>query len=133
MNLAIEKAVQLATDAGNLMAKQKEFLEKQERQYDSQRNLASLTSDATVSLKDALTEIKVGATSLRSIARDMYDLVNLQRSSNVTSVVESYSNAAQTIEQSGNSLSASAVVVYETSQKLANLIYELERRLTTIK
>ncbi|HEY6541167.1 MAG TPA: hypothetical protein VIZ18_09525, partial [Ktedonobacteraceae bacterium] len=133
LKMAVEKAVQLAADAGALMTKQKEFLEKQEKQYDSQRNLASLTSDATVSLKDALTEIKVGATSLRSIARDMYDLVNLQRSSNVTSVVESYSNAAQIIEQSGNSLSASAVVVYETSQRLADLIYELEKRLTTIK
>jgi hypothetical protein len=90
-------------------------------------------SDATVSVREALTSIDTGGKSLRSMAHDMNDLLDLQRSGDASAYMQSYAIAAQMIEKSANSLNASAIAIYNASQKLTDVVYELEGRLSAIK
>lgn len=133
MNIAVEKAVQLASSVGNFTTQQGLFLKQLEQERDAQRQLALLMSDASVNVKEALASMGQGGLSLRGIAHDMKDLVDLQRSSDNSSVVQTYTSAAHTIERSGQALNASAVAIYDASQKLADAIDELENRLATTK
>ncbi|SRR6266699_1985325 len=133
LHVAVEKGVQLATTVGNLNAQQGAFLQSLEKERDAQRDLATLTSDATVSVREALTSIDTAGKSLRSMAHDMKDLLDLQRSSDASTFMQGFAIAAQMIEKSANSLNASAIAIYNASHKLTDVIYELEGRLTAIK
>jgi hypothetical protein len=133
LHVAVEKGVQLATTVGNLNAQQGAFLQSLEKERNAQRDLATLMSDATVSVREALTNIDTAGKSLRSMAHDMNDLLDLQRSSDTSALMQSYAIAAQMIEKSANSLNGSAIAIYNASQKLTDVTYELEGRLTAIK
>ncbi|GAC1629775.1 MAG: hypothetical protein NVS4B7_18430 [Ktedonobacteraceae bacterium] len=131
--MAVQKATQLASSVGNFTVQQGQFLKQLELERDAQRQLATLMSSASTEVKDALDAIKVSGTSMRAIAHDMKDIVDLQRASDNSSVVQTYTNAAHVIEKSGHSLSASAMAIYDASQKLADVVDELKSRLATIK
>jgi hypothetical protein len=133
LHVAVEKGVQLATTVGNLYAQQGAFLQSLENEREAQRDLAKLTSDATVGVREALTSIDTAGKSLRSMAHDMKDLLDLQRSSDTTTFMQGYAIAAQMIEKSANSLNASAIAIYNASHKLTDVIYELEGHLTATK
>ncbi len=80
-------------------------------------------------MKEALASIGEGGRSLRSMAHDMKDIADLQRSSDNSSIVQTYAHAAQVIEKSGNSLNASAIAIYDAGQKLSDMIDELQNHL----
>ncbi len=129
LNIAVEKAVQLASSTGNFTNQQSSFLQQLGKERDAQRELALLMSDATISVKEALASIGEGGRSLRSMAHDMKDIADLQRSSDNSSIVQTYAHAAQVIEKSGNSLNASAIAIYDAGQKLSDMIDELQNHL----
>lgn len=133
LNVAVEKGVQLATTVGNLHTQQGAFLQSLEKEREAQRDLAKLTSDATVSLREALSSVDTSGKSLRSMAHDMKDLLDLQRSSDTTTFMQGYAIASQMIEKSANQLNGSAIAMYNASQKLTDVIYELEGHLTPSK
>ena len=133
LNVAVEKGVQLATTVGNLNAQQGTFLQSLEKEREAQRDLAKLTSDATVSLREALSSVDTAGKSLRSMAHDMRDLLDLQRSSDTTTFMQGYAIASQMIEKSANQLNAAAIAMYGASQKLTNVIDELEGHLAASK
>lgn len=130
---AVEKATQLASSVGNFTAMQGQLLKQLEQERDAQRQLAVLMSDASVNVKEALANMGEGGRSLRSIAHDMKDIVDLQRSSDNTSVVQTYTDAANIIQRSGQTLNVSANAIYDASQKLVDVVDELESRITTRK
>lgn len=132
LNVAVEKGVQLASSVGNLNAQQVAFLQSLEKEHTAQHDLAILMSDATVGVKEALASIDTAGRSLRSMAHDMKDLLDLQHTSDATAFIQNYAIAAQMIEKSANSLNASAIGIYQASQKLTEVIYELEGRFTAI-
>lgn len=133
LNVAVEKGVQLATSVGSLNAQQVAFLETLKKEHIAQRDLATLMSDATVSVREALSSINTAGMSLRSMAHDMKDLLDLQHTSDASAFIQNYAIAAQMIEKSANSLNASAIAIYQASQKLTEVVYDLEDRLATIK
>ena len=126
LNLGVERAMQLAANVGNFTIQQASFLEQLEKEREAQHNLAISMSGATVAVNEALTNMEQGSISLRSIAHDMKDILDLQIATDATNIAQSYASAAQAIEQGGQSL-------YEVGRKLANVIDELEDRLTTRK
>ncbi len=133
LEVAVEKVTLLASGLGALTTQQAAFLQQLGQEREAQRELATLMSAATVSVKEALATLNEGGRSLRSIAHDMKDIVDLQRASDNSSIVQTYSNAAHIIERSGNSLSASATAMYEASQKLVDVVDDLEASLTATK
>lgn len=133
LNLAVEKAMELATTVGNFTTQQSTFLQALEQERDAQGNLAKLMSDATVQVKGSLEDMDSGRRALRSIANDMHDILNMQKSSNTTDLYGTYNAAAREIERSGVSLSSSANAIYLASQKLTDAIDRLEQYLTTVK
>jgi len=130
---AVEQATKLASSAGNYSGQQAQFLKQLEQERDAQRQLALLMSEASINVREALTNMGEGGRSLRAIAHDMKDMVDLQRSSDNTSVVQTYTDAANIIQRSGQALNVSANAIYDASQKLADAVDELESRLATTK
>ena len=133
LNVAVEKAVQFATTVGNLNAQQGAFLQSLEQERNAQRDLANLMSDATVGVREALVSIDTAGKSLRSMAHDMKDLLDLQRSSDASTIIQGYAMAAEMIEKSANSLNNSAIAIFNASHKLTDVVYELEGRFTRIR
>jgi hypothetical protein len=133
LHVAVEKGVQLATTVGNMNTQQGAFLQSLAKEREAQHDLATLMSDATVGVREALTSIDTAGKSLRSMAHDMKDLHDLQLSSDTSALMQGYAIAAQMTEKSANSLNASAIAIYNASQKLTDVIYDLEGRFTSIK
>jgi hypothetical protein len=134
--LSVEKFDTLGTEQANLVNQHATFLQHLQDEHDKQTQLAILMSDATIGVKNALSEMNHGAISLRSMAVDMNDLVRLQAavSSNpaasaamdISAILQSYTSAAQTMEVSGNSLKASAFALQRASQQLRDVLDTLQ-------
>ena len=132
MKLAVEAFTKLAGEQNKLSGQYSTFLQHLQFEHDKQAQLATLMSDATVGLKQALSEMQNGAISLRSIAVDMNDLVRLQASlrstpgvapmMDLSGIINSYSNAAVAMENSGNSLTTSAIALQRASQQLRDVL-----------
>lgn len=134
LTLAIEKFELLAKNQEQVVDQQNYFLQHLQEERDKQTELATLMSDATVKVKNALDEMHTGAVSLRSMSVDMNDLMRLQATMSglpqgsvvgVSDILASYEKAARTMEGSGNSLAASAIAIHRASQQLRDVLDKL--------
>ncbi len=132
LTLAVEKFAVLGTEQGNLVGQHSTFLQHMQDEHDKQGQLAVLQSDATVSLKNALSEMNIGAISLRSMAVSMDEMMRLQAAMvsnpgmatavDLSHITQHYENAAQIMEGSGNTLKSSAIAIQRASQQLRDVL-----------
>ncbi len=132
LTLAVEKFAALGTEQGNLVGQHSTFLQHMQDEHDKQGQLAVLQSDATVSLKNALSEMNTGAISLRSMAVSMDEMMRLQAAMvsnpgmatavDLSHITQHYENAAQIMESSGNTLKTSAIAIQRASQQLRDVL-----------
>lgn len=138
LTLAVERFDKLAREQEKALDQQTTFLQHIQIEHDKQAQLAILMSDATVSVKNVLSELNNGAISVHSIALNMNDLLRLQvsRSSlpagapatnDLTDVLQCYTDAAQAMESSGNALKASAIAIQRASQQLRDVLDDVQR------
>jgi hypothetical protein len=126
--IAVEKLSVLGKEQRNLIQQQGSFVQHLQDEHDKQGQLAVLLSDATVSTKNALSEMNTGAISLRSMAVSMNDMMRLQATMvsnpgmaaavDLSNITRHYENAAQMMEHSGKELTASAIAIQRASQQL---------------
>ncbi len=137
LDLTIDKAADLAMRVGDFTSRQDTFLSQMQQEQQAQTALATLISDATEKVKEALREATTSAHSLNSMATDMNDMMRLQASNTAdhqtVETIQRYANAAQAIERSSGSLDSSAGTLQKAGQQLTGVIQELEKRLTAIK
>ena len=144
LSLATERFTTLGTQQGDLVRQHASFLQQIQAEHKKQGDLAVLLSDATVSAKNALSEMQNGSINLRSIAVSMHEMMNMQASMSSGSpgmppnpnipvavylarVTESYEKAAQAMERSGNLLGGSANDIQQASQQLRNVLNALQQ------
>lgn len=137
LDLTIDKAADLAMRVGDFTSRQDTFLSQMQQEQQAQTALATLISDATEKVKEALREAITSAHSLNSMATDMNDMMRLQASNTANhqtiETIQRYANAAQAIERSSSSLDSSAGTLQKAGQQLTGVIQELEKRFTAIK
>ena len=144
LTLATEAFAALGQKQSDLVSQQASFLQQIQDDSKKQGDLAVLLSDATVSAKNALSELNSGSINLRSIAVSMHEMMNMQASmtsgSNgmapnpnmpvavyLTRVTESYEKAAQSMERSGGALNGSAIAIQRASQQLRDVLDSLQQ------
>ncbi len=137
LDLTIDKTADLAMRVGDFTSRQDTFLSQMQQEQQAQTALATLISDVTEKVKEALREATTSAHSLNSMATDMNDMMRLQASNTAdhqtVETIQRYANAAQAIERSSGSLDSSAGTLQKAGQQLTGVIQELEKRLTAIK
>ncbi len=132
LTLAVEKFAALGTEQSDLVQQHGTFLQSLRDEHDKQGQLAVLLSDATIGVKNALSEMNTGAISLRSMAVSMNDMMRLQAAMvdnpgmaavvDLSNITQSCENAAHTMENSGNTLKASAIAILRASQQLRDVL-----------
>lgn len=132
LTLAVEKFAALGTEQSNLVNQHGTFLQHMQDEHDKQGQLAVLLSDATVGVKNALSEMNIGAISLRSMAVSMDEMMRLQAAMvsnpgmatavDLSHITQHYENAAQIMESSGNTLKTSAIAIQRASQQLRDVL-----------
>lgn len=132
LNLAVEDAVKLGRNVGDFVSQQGTLFQHIQNAYDTQNRLAVIMSDATNRVKESLDSMQSGAVSMRSMARDMYDMLRMvatipsmpggQTLVNGLSSANEYQAAAAAIEQGAATLNASAIAMHRASQQLADLL-----------
>ena len=132
LTLAVEKFETLGKQQSSLVSQQSTFLQHLQDEHDKQGNLAVLLSDATVGVKNALSEMSSGAISLRSMAVSLDEIMRLQArlvsnpgmaaAVDLSNITRSYENAAQVMESSGNTLKTSAIAIQRASQQLRDVL-----------
>lgn len=142
LTLATEQFAALGHEQSDLVKQNASFLQQIQTEHKKQGDLASLLSDATVSAKNALSEMNNGSINLRSIAVSMHEMMNMQASMASSStapnttmpiavylarVTESYEKAAQSMERSGNALNGSAIAIQRASQQLHTVLDSLQQ------
>ncbi|HEV2659759.1 MAG TPA: hypothetical protein VGU68_04120, partial [Ktedonobacteraceae bacterium] len=132
LTLAVEKFAALGKEQSTLVQQQGSFLQSLRDEHDKQGQLAVLLSDATIGVKNALSEMNTGAISLRSMAVSMNDMMRLQAAMvdnpgmaavvDLSNITQHYEKAAYTMESSGNTLKASAIAIQRASQQLRDVL-----------
>jgi Skp family chaperone for outer membrane proteins len=132
LTLAVEKFAALGKEQSTLVQQQGSFLQSLSDEHNKQGQLAVLLSDATIGVKNALSEMNTGAISLRSMAVSMNDMMRLQAAMvdnpgmaavvDLSNITQHYENAAYTMESSGNTLKASAIAIQRASQQLRDVL-----------
>ncbi len=132
LTLATENFATLGQEQNGLVNQHANFLQELQEEHKKQGDLAVLLSDATVSAKNALSEMNNGAISLRSMAVSMNDLMRLQASMvsnpgmpvavDLSNITRSYENTAQSMESVSNTLKVSAFAIQKASQQLRDVL-----------
>jgi hypothetical protein len=143
LKLAVEGFDKAVRDQGSLVGQHATFLQDLQNDHDKQAQLAVLLSDTTAAAKHALDEMNNGAVYIRSIAVDMHDLLNLQASLSTNpatapavdllAVINKYAIAAQTMENSGKTLTASAQTIEGSGKTLAASAIAMQRASQQLK
>ncbi len=93
-------------------------------EHKAQTTVTQQTADTAAHLKDAFDQVEEVATSLRSISKDFFDVMNMMQrfpdvvNASVDEVARQYNSAAASVAQGGNNLSYAAHVLYEAANRL---------------
>ena len=135
LDISIGRIDSVVSTIGDVNSQQKQFLAELENERQEQAKLYKSITDATISVKEALDDMHEGAVAMRSMAVDMNDTLRLQKSMtnagsmDISAIVDGYTRAAQTIENSGRELSDSATIMYNAGLALKNAIADLKAAL----
>lgn len=129
LKLVVENLEKSASAQASFANQYNTYLQRLNDDHDKQEKLATLMSDSTVQVKNALDEMKQAGVSLRSMAVSMNDLLHLQASvqthpnlSGVMDIAAVVREAAQAMRGGGSSIKSSADELQQASRKLKTIL-----------
>lgn len=126
----IGKLDSIANTLSNLGGHLDDFLQTLREESEAQERQADHIAEASRSFSEALDYTRVEASQIRSVAVDMSNVVTLMgRFSNssgtdVSAVLDGYTAAAQTVNQSANTLNETAIAIFRAAQELKDAVAE---------
>lgn len=129
LDTSLAQLQQFVATVEKLTAQQASFIQNLGDERKTQENLAKQLSEAALTVSDSLHEVRNFSTFLRSIAVDMKDLAELQRS--LPDFGKNLLNAILMYTRTADSMNASSINLFQASRELERVISELEKHITT--
>ncbi|HEY1351960.1 MAG TPA: methyl-accepting chemotaxis protein [Ktedonobacteraceae bacterium] len=126
----IGKLDSVANTLSNLDGHLDDFLLKLQDEREAQERQAEQIAEASRSFSEALDYTRAEASQIRNVAVDISNVVTMMgrlsspSGMDVSAIVDGYATAAQTIDQSANTLSETAIAIFGAAQELKDAATE---------